>query len=185
MMDQLITLLKDNILISIIIGFIILFIIFRMIKSMHFYMSSAKYNRKAKRLRKKKYNGVLLIDKIRKRRKKNTNNYKKLKRKGKKLTKKYLDYKAEELPIIAKYADSKVLKSSRRQLMIVVYEEGKTKKKYKLKKGSKQFINIIDTYDCLDQMIEFLHKLPDTMVNDEDLEFYIEEQNITIGYTLK
>jgi hypothetical protein len=148
-------------------------------------MSSAKYNRKAKRLRKKKYNGVLLIDKIRKRRKKNTNNYKKLKRKGKKLTKKYLDYKAEELPIIAKYADSKVLKSSRRQLMIVVYEEGKTKKKYKLKKGSKQFINIIDTYDCLDQMIEFLHKLPDTMVNDEDLEFYIEEQNITIGYTLK
>ena len=75
--------------------------------------------------------------------------------------------------------------SSRRQLLIVVYQDNKTKKKYKLKKGAKQFINIIDTYDCLDQFIEFLHKLPDTMLNDEDLEFYIEEHNILIGYTLK
>lgn len=184
-MDQVLIIIKDNLLVSIIVGLIILFILFRIFKSLHFYMSSSKYARKAKRLRKKKYNGVLLVERIRKRRKKNTNNFKKLKRKGKKLTKKYLDYKAEEIPIIAKYADSKVLKSSRRQLLIVVYQDGKTKKKYKLKKGSKQFINIIDTYDCLDQFIEFLHKLPDTMINDEDLDFFIEKHGVTIGYTLK
>lgn len=184
-MDQMMLLIQENLLITAIIALILLFIIFRLIKNMHFYLSSARYARKAKRLRKKKYNGILLVEKIRKRRKKHTNNFKKLRRKGKKLTKKYLDYKAEELPIIAKYADSKVLKSSRRQLLIVVSQDGKVKKKYKLKKGSKQFINIIDTYNCLDEFIEFLHKLPDTMMNDEDLDFYIEEDGIRIGYTLK
>ncbi|MGS0973349.1 MAG: hypothetical protein ACVCEJ_09030 [Candidatus Izemoplasmataceae bacterium] len=184
-MDQVFVIIQDNLLISIIIGLIIVFIIYRIFKNLHFYMSSARYAKKAKRLRKKKYNGILLVEKIRKRRKKNTNNFKKLKRKGKKLTKKYLDYKAEELPIIAKYADSKMLKSSRRQLLIVVYEDRKTKKKYKLKHGSKQFINIIDTYDCLDEFIEFLHKLPDTMINDEDLDFFVEKHGVTIGYVLK
>jgi len=158
-MDQLLLIIKDHLLVSIIIGIVLLFIIYRIIRSLHFYMSSSKYARKAKRLRKKKYNGVLLVEKIRKRRKKNTNNFKKLNRKGKKLTKKYLDYKAEELPIIAKYADSKVLKSSHRQLLIVVYQDGKTKKKFKLKKGSKQLVKTIHQYYRYLRLFRSIHRV--------------------------
>lgn len=184
-MDQVILLIRENLLISAVIALFIIIIIVRTIKHMHFYMSSARYVRKAKKLRRKKFNGVLLVERIRKRRKKHTNSYKKLKRKGKKLTKKYLDYKAEELPIVAKHADSKVLKTSRRQLLIVIYQDGKVKKRYKLKKGSKQLINIIDTYDCLDEFIEFIHQLPDAILHDEDLEFILDDETTRIGYILK
>jgi hypothetical protein len=184
-MDLVFSWVQENLLIAVGLALIVLFILVRAVKNMHFYMSSARYARKAKKLRKKKFNGVYLVDKLKKRRKKHTNNFKKLKRKGKKLTKKYLDYKAEELPILAKYVNSKVLKSSSRQLLIVALEGSKTKKKFKLKKGSKQFINIIDTYDCLDQFLIFLHDLPDAMANDEDLDFYLEAEGITIGYQFK
>lgn len=184
-MEVVTTWMRENLLITIAIGLLIVFLIIRSIKHMHFYMSSARYARKARRLRKKKYNGVFLVDKLKKRRKKHTNNFKKLKRKGKKLTKKYLEYKAEELPILTKYIHSKVLKASRRELLIVAMHGTKTKKKYKLKKGAKQFINIIDTYDCLDQFLVFLHELPDAMASDMDLNFYLEADDVTISYMFK
>ena len=68
--DSLIQLVMDNLLYAGIALVVILFIIFRMWKTFRIHLGAKKYVRKARKLRKKKWNGIQLVDKVQKKRKK-------------------------------------------------------------------------------------------------------------------
>jgi len=183
--EKIMEIIMDNLVISIVVALITLFLIFRIFKTMRMYLGTKRYVKKSKKLRKKKYNGIMLVDKIRKKRKKNTNSYSKLKSRGKTLVKKYFSYKMIELPIIAKFSNSKLLKRSNEKLIIFVKNEKKIIKKITKKKGVKDLINLTNKYKCLDESIHFLHNLSEAILEQQEYEIYLSEQHLTMGYMLK
>lgn len=54
-----------------------------------------------------------------------------------------------------------------------------------MKKALKQFIEITNKYECLDEFILYLHHLPDAMIKRERYDIYINDFDITIGYDVK
>ena len=185
MLDTIIQFYTDNLLYAAIGTIIALFIIFRLFKTARIYLGTKSYVRKSKKLRKKKFNGILLTDKIKKKRKKNTNEFSKLRGRGKKLVKKYFNYKLEELPVITRYSYGKLLKRSKKKLMIIVKNDRKTLKKINMKKGLKNLIQVTNKYQCLDEVIHFLHNLPDAILEQQDYDIYVGEEEISIGYVIK
>lgn len=164
---------------------VVLYLIFRIFKTASIYLGTKRYVKKSKRLRKKKFNGIILTDKIKKKRKKNTNEYSRLKGRGKKFVKKYFIYKLEELPVITRYSYGKLLKRSKKRLLIIVKNESRTIKKIKMKKGLKNLIQVTNKHKCLDELISFLHNLPEAILEQQDYDIYVGEEDISIGYLIK
>ena len=185
MIDIIIDFYTDNLLYAVIGTIVVLLIISRLYKTALIYLGTKRYVRKSKKLRKKKYNGILLTDKIKKKRKKNTNSFQKLKGRGRKLSKKYFNYKLEELPVITKYSYGKLLKRSRNKLVIIVKNERKTLKKIHMKKGLKTMINVTNKYECLDEFIIFLHNLPEAILEQQDYDIYVGDNDVSISYIVK
>jgi len=183
--DDLIQLAMDNPLIAIIGALLIMFIIGRIYMTFKIHLSAKRYVKKSKKLRKKKYNGIQLVDKVEKKRKKGTNSYKKLRGRAKRKVKKYFNYKLEELPVVTRYSYGKLFKRSRDKLMIFARNEKKIVKKVKIKKGLKNLIDLTNKYECLDETIQFLHNLPEAILEQQDYDVYISEQDISIGYKIK
>ena len=183
--DSIFQLAMDNLIYTGIILNVVGFIISRMWKAYRIHLGTKKYVKKAQKLRMKKWNGIQLVDKIHKKRKRGTNSYIKLKGSGKKLVKKYFSYKRKELPVITKYSYSKLLKKSSDKLIIYIRNERKIIKKVNIKKGVKNIIDLTNKYHCLDEMIHFLHNLPDALMDQRDYNIYINERNISIGYMIK
>ena len=184
-LDELLQLAMDNLVYTIVGGLLILFILFRIYKTMTIYLGAKRYVKKSKKLRRKKYNGTLLIDKVEKKRKKGTNSYKKLRGRAKKKVKRYFNYKLEELPVITRYSYGKLFKRSKDKIMIFARNEKKIVKKVKIKKGLKNLIDMTNKYECLDETIQFLHNLPDAILEQQDYDIYVSEQDISIGYKIK
>lgn len=183
--EELIQLVMDNIYISIGVTLVILFIFFRLWKTIRIHLGSKRYVRKSKKLRKKKFNGIQLVDKVQKKRKKGTNSYNKLKGRGKKRVKKYFVYKLEELPIVTRFSYGKLFKRSSDKLIIFVRNEKKIVKKVGIRKGLKNLIDMTNKYQCLDEMIHFLHNLPEAILEQHDYDIYLSDQDISIGYMIK
>ncbi len=183
--DSLIQLAMENIYISIGVLLVMIFIIFRLWKTITIHLGAKKYVKKSRKLRKKKYNGIQLVDKIQKKRKKGTNTYNKLKSRGKKRVKKYFIYKIEELPVITRFSYGKLFKRSSDKLIIFARNEQKIVKKVGVRKGLKKIIDITNKYQCLDEMIHFLHNLPEAILEQQDYDVYLSEQDISIGYMIK
>jgi len=175
----------DNLIIVSIGSFVISMILYRLYKTALMYLGAKSYVKKSKKWRKKKYNGIQLVDKIRKKRKKNTNSYHKLNRRGKNLVRKYFNYKLEELPVIRKYSYGKLLKRNNKRLVILIRNEKKVLKKIYMAKGLKNLIDATNKYNCLDDMILFLHNLPDALLEQQDYDIYLNEQEVLIGYDIK
>ena len=185
MIDVIIDFYTDNLLYAIIGTIALLFLIFRLYKTALIYLGTKRYVKKSKKLRKKKFNGIFLTEKIKMKRKKNTNSFQKLRGRSKKLTKKYFNYKLEELPVITRYSYGKLLKRSNKKLIIIIKNDKRTLKKIKMKKGLKTMINITNKYECLDEFILFLHNLPDAILDQQYYDIYVGENGISIGYTVK
>lgn len=176
---------KDNLVYTIVGGLLILFVLVRLIKTIRLHLGAKRYVRKSKKLRKKKYNGIQLVEKIHKKRKKGSNSYKKLRGGAKKKVRRYFNYKIEELPVITRYSYGKLLKRSKDKLVIFARNERKTVKKFKIKKGLKNLIDLTNKFQCLDELIQFLHNLPEAILGQQNYDVYIVEQNISIGYKIK
>jgi len=184
--QELIDLAIENWLYTLIIGIIVLFILFRLLRTARMYLGAKGYVRKAKKLDRKKFNGINLVDKIQKKRKKETNSFKKLRGGAKKKVRKYLNHKFDELPVFIRYSYGKLFKRSNDKLMIVIKNERKTLKKIRLKKGIKHVIEATNKYDCLDEMILFLHNLPDAILEQQEYDVYVPGENeVLIAYQIK
>ena len=185
MIETILEFYSDNFIIALIVTVMTLLILIRLFKSARIYLGIKSYIRNTKKLRKKKFNGILLTEKITKKRKKNTNQYSKLKSKGKKLVKKYFTYKLEELPVITRYSYGKLLRRSKKKIVIIVKNEHKTIKKVSMKKGLKNLLQLTDNYKCLDELIYFLHNIPEAILKQQDYGVFIGEEEISIGYLIK
>lgn len=182
---MLLDLIRENLLVSIFVGVIILFIIFRMFKTMRMYLGAKSFVKKSLRLDKKKFNGITLVEKTSKKRKKNTNSFKKLKGRSKKWVRKFLAHKFDQLPIVTRYSRGKLLKRSRNKLLLIVKNEKKTIKRISTKKGEKMLIDLTNKYDCLDEVITFLHHLPNAILNEEEYDIYFGEEGFLLTYQIK
>jgi hypothetical protein len=184
-LTDLVELAKDNLIVTIVIGLLMLFIIFRLNKAIHIHLGAKKYVRKSKKLRGKKYNGVRLGVLIKSKRKNGTNSYKKLRGRAKRMVKKYFNYKLEELPIITKYSYGKLYKVSHDRLIIFAKNKKRIVKKVRIKKGLNDLIDFTNKYECLDEMVLFLHNLPEAILEKQNYDVYVSEQDISIGYKIK
>ena len=185
MVDTIIQFYSDYLLYAIAGTVITIFIIIRLYKTARIYLGIKSYVKKSKKLRKKKFNGILLTDKIKRKRKRNSNEYENLKGRGKKLTKKFFNYKLEELPVITRYSYGKLLKRSNKKLIIIIKTERKTLKKLQMKKGLKNMIQVTNKYNCLDELIHYLHNLPEAIIKQKDYDISIGDEDVSIGYVVK
>lgn len=176
----------DNILYTVVIGVIVIFILFRLFRTARMYLGAKSFVRKSRRLDRKKYSGLVLVDKIKRKRKKDSNSFKKLRGSAKKKVRKYLGYKFDELPVFTRYSYGKLLKRSNDKLRIIIKNERKTLKRISMKKGQKQLIDIINKYNCLDEVIIFLHNLPEAIIEQQEYDVIVgEDEEIIITYQVK
>ncbi len=184
-MSGLIEIVMNNLITSIIVVIVVLFLMFRLWKTARLYMGAKRFVRKSKKNRKKKFNGLLLNDKIRRKRKKNSNEFRKLKGSAKKKVRKYISYKVEELQIHVQYSYGKLLKRTKEKLIIKITRDSKVLKRIKFKKPQKMIIEATNKYSCLDEMIIFLHELPEVILEQQDFEIYSDDGDVTISYSIK
>ncbi len=184
-LNEFIQLAVDNYVYTAIVVIIITLVILRIRKTIRIHIGSKKYVKKSRKLRKRKFNGITLVDKIKRKRKKKTNNYLKLTYSGKRKVKKYLNYKSEELPIITKYSYGKLFKRSNNKLIIFAKRDKKIIKRVNLKKGPKNIIDFVNRYECLNEMIVYLHNLPVAILDQQDYELNVKGKEISLGYKIK
>lgn len=175
----------NNLLLASLASLVFYLISYRLYKTAMIYVNAQSYVKKSKKIRKKKYNGILLVEKIQKKRKKNTNTFHDLKRKAKNQVRKYFTYKLEELPVIRKYSYGKLLKRNNKRVVIIIRNEKKILKKMYMTKGVRHLIDATNKYNCLNELILFLHNLPDALLEKQDYDIYLNEQDVLIGYDVK
>ena len=135
-------------------------------------------------MRKKKMNGDKLLKKIEKKRKKNSNTYKQLKRKGKSILDSYINYKDKELLDTAKYVNAKGLKKPKAKFSLLIHEAGNITQTIDHKHFVKKVKQLMNTYECLDETIFFLHHLPAEMLDEKLFTINLTE-TMTITYDIK
>ena len=169
----------------IVIGFIIILLVLRIFNNYRVNAGAKSYIKRANRLRRKKFNGPDLIEFTSQKRRGGSNTYKKLKTNAKGRVEKYFQYKEEELPALVNFVYSKYKKKNKRHLTIFVTNGKRKMIKIKLGKTVKEFIQLANKFDCLDELIRFLHNLPDAILKHQKLEVYIPEHEVSIGYSIK
>lgn len=183
--QQLIQLAIDNILYTVLITVIGGFLIIRIFKTARMYLGAKQYVRKATKLDKKKFNGMMLIDKTQRKRKRGSNSYNKLRRGSKNKVIRYFEHKLEELPVLCRFKHGKLFKRSKREVIIIIRRNKKVLKKITSKKNLKTLIQVTNKYECLNEMIIFLHNLPEAILEEQEYDIYIGEDDIQITYKLK
>jgi phage terminase large subunit-like protein len=163
----------------------LILLVWRLFNTAGMYLGSKRFVKKTKRLRRRKFNGPDIIEFTSDKRKRDSNSYKKLRRRAKNRVLKYFEYKQEELPGITNYAHGKLLRRNRQKLLIYVSNGQKKITRFKMKKAAKQFIDITNKYQCLDDLVEYLHNLPKAILSHKEYEIQIPEHGVAIGYEIK
>ena len=157
----------------------------RLIRTAKAYLNMKQFVKQAIKLDRKKYNGLQLVDKVKAKRKRRTNSFAELRMRGKRPVRKYFIHKAEELPVFVRYTHGKLLKRSRNKLRILIKQDSKTLGKFYLKQGPKDFIEIANDFHCLNELITFLHHLPDAILEQRPYDMYVPSSDTTITYQIK
>lgn len=166
-------------------GLILLCVLNFTIKRLWFNFKSKRYLDKAKKLRDKKYNGIELVKTTQDKRKKQTNCYKRLKNTAKRKVDHYFDYKTKEIPNVFNFVENNSLKPSKKILYIVFKNDQKIISKQPIEIGYRQLIKNSDRFDCLDQIILFLHHLPEALLAQKEYDVYIEDEDMIITYEVQ
>lgn len=183
--QSLLDLIMENLIVSIVVIAVILFIFFRTIKTARMYLGAKSYVKKARKLDRRKFNGHDLVSKTARRRKRDTNSFNKLRGRAKKWVRRYFAHKIDELPIITKFSRGKLFKRSNNRLIILLRNSKKTIKKIPMKKAQKQLLDLTNKYNCLDEMITFLHNLPECILDDQEYDVFIGEDELLLTYIIK
>ncbi len=184
---SLIDLAINNLFATIIIVVVTILIIRRLYKNAKMYLAAKSYVKSSLKLDKKKFNGLLLLERVQKKRKRNTNSFGKLRGRAKKWVRAYFTHKVEEFPVFARYSQSKFTKRGKAKFFLLVQTGGKKVRKINMKSGTKSIIDLTNEFDCLNEMIEFLHYLPEKILNQEEYTEYagFGEQEIILSYLIK
>lgn len=164
---------------------VILFILKYFIKKKWLEIKTKRFVKQSKKRRNKHFNGMKLVEKTKTKRKKNTNTFKKLRRSSKKQVTKYLHYKSQEIPKMLNVAANDSLKPGKSILYIIFKNEKKVLSKVAIELSYKPLINNSNTYECLDEIILFLHHLPEALLEKKDYDVFIQDKNMLITYEIK
>ena len=180
----------DGVTVSDIIGYLLICLIVylilrRMTKIARQHLAMKNFVKKSIRLDRKKFDGNSLVDKIKRRRKRHTNSFQYLRGGAKRLVRRYFNHKSEELPVIARYANGGLFKRSNNKIVFYVKQGKKTLNKYTLKKGAKFFVDLTNQYNCVDELIVFLHQLPDAVLEKKIIDIYSTIGDVTLTYQIK
>jgi hypothetical protein len=160
-------------------------LIWRLFNTVRIYSGAKSYVKKTNKLRRKKYNGPDLLNFIEKKRKKGTNTYKNLRNRAKVRVEDFFQYKESELPGITNYSHGGMFKRSNKKITIFVSNGKKKISTIRMKKASKQFMDLANKYNCLNELIQYLHNLPEAILNQQEYDIYVNEFDVSIGYEIK
>lgn len=168
----------------IVIAFIFVLVIIRVFNNIRVNAGAKSYITRANKLRRKKFNGPDLIEFIAQKRRRGSNTFKKLKNNAKSRVEKYFLYKEEELPAIVNFSHAKKKKNKKK---LIIYVTNGYRKMIKIRMGKtlKEFINLTNKFECLDEFIKFLHDLPEAILSHKEYDIYIPEHEVSIGYEIK
>ena len=156
-----------------------------MVRSARRHLAMKNFVKKSLKLDRKKFNGEQLVHKIRRKRKRKTNSFQYLRGSARRAVRKYFNHKTDELPVVTKYANGGLFKRSNNKLVLYVKQGRRTLDKYTLKKSSKPLIDSTNSHNCVDEMILFLHQLPDAIIDNKPLELYSESNGVHLTYQIK
>lgn len=180
-----ITYILDNI-IPVVLGILVLFLVIRrLFKTAKMYLGMKAYVKQAIKLDRKKFNGLSLVDKIKRKRKRHTNSFQFLRGSAKREVRKYFAHKAEELPVFTRYTYGKLFKRTKSKLTIYIKQGKKTLDKIHMKQGAKPLIEMSNLHQCVDELITFLHNLPDAILEKKPYEIYVTASDTNITYQIK
>lgn len=168
-----------------VIVFFLVLVAIRIINNMRIDAGAKSYIKRANKLRRKKFNGQDVIEYTSYKRKGGSNTYKKLKNNAKSRVEKFFQYKEEELPALVNFSHGKRKKKNKKKLVIFVTNGQRKMIKIGLGKSIKEFIYLTNKFECLDELIKFLHNLPEAILNHQEYEIYIPEHEVTLGYEIK
>ena len=184
-LSEIITFTLDNI-VPIVLGLLILYLILRRLnKSAKMYLGMKKYVKQAIKLDRKKFNGLELVDRIKRKRKRHTNAFQFLRGSAKRDVRKYFAHKAEELPVFTRYTYGKLFKRSKHSLTLYIKQGKKTQEKWACKQGAKKFLEVTNQDHCVDELITFLHHLPDANLEKRPYDIYVAASDTNITYQIK
>lgn len=169
----------------IVIAFILLLVIIRIINNIRINSGAKSFITRANKLRRKKFNGPDLIEYTALKRRRGSNTYRRLKGNAKSKVEKYFLYKEEEIPAIVNFSHGKRNKKNKKKLTIYVTNGHRKVIKLRLGKTLKEFVNLTNKFECLDEFIQFLHHLPEAILNHQQYDIYVPEHEVSIGYEIK
>lgn len=173
---------KTNLIIMVIAHFVLLLLFRQLYRNTRVTLGTKRYVTKTNKLRRNKFSGISLNEYTERRRKRESNTYRGLRSKAKSKVKRYFEYKEEELPGITNYSYGKKLKRNKNKIMILVTQANKGTEKINVKKSYREFIELVNKFNCLDEFVLYLHNLPDALLNRQDYDIYLNEHEVTIGY---
>lgn len=183
--QQIIEAAMNNLPVTIAVILVFGFLLLRIFKTARMYLGAKSYVKSAIKLDRKKFNGLQLVDKTKRKRKKESNSFNKLRQRAKNQVRKYFEHKLEELPVFTAYAHGKLFKRSSNNLSILIKRDKKVLKKITNRKGMKNLLEAVNKYQCLDEMVIFLHNLPEAILESNEYDIYCDMQDITITYAIK
>lgn len=157
----------------------------RMIKTAKSHLNMKRFVKQAIKLDRKKFNGLQLVDKVKHRRKRRSNRFADLRSRGKRYVRRYFIHKSEELPVFVRYTRGKLLKKSHSKLRFYIKQDNKTLGKVTLKQGPRDLIELSNDFHCLNELITFLHHLPDAILEQRPYDIYVPSTDATISYQIK
>lgn len=172
--------------VPIVLGLLILYLLIkRLNKTAKIYLGMKKYVKQAIKLDRKKFNGLQLVDKIKRKRKRHSNSFQQLRGRAKRFTRRYFAHKIEEIPVFTRYTHGKLFKRSKSKVAVYIKQGKKTQEKIYMKHGVKRLIEATNHHHCLDEMITFLHYLPDAILEQRPYDIYVAATDVTITYQVK
>lgn len=169
----------------VVIAFIFILVIIKVINNIRINQGAKSYIKRANKLRRKKFNGPDLIEYTAMKRRRGSNTYRRLKGNAKSKVDKYFQYKEEELPALVTFSYGKKRRKTRKKLVIYLTNGHHKIIKIKMGKTVKELVNLSNKFECLDEIIRFLHNLPDAILNKKEYSLYIPEHEATLGYEIK
>lgn len=174
----------ENLFLSIFIHFFLILLCRRLINNFRSYFGTKGFAEKSNRLRRKKFNGIDLVKLIKRKDKKKRNTYKEMPRSVKIKVEDYFRYKENELPGVTNYSFGKMFKKSKHHVLVYVSDGNKRLMSIKMKGAHKKFIKLSNEHECLDDIIVYLHHLPEAILNRQNYIITLRGKHISIGYEI-
>jgi hypothetical protein len=157
----------------------------RLIHTAKAHLGMKKFVKESIKKDRKKFNGLKLVEQVKRKRKRHSNSFQQLRMRGKRLVRQYFTHKTQELPVFVRYARGKLLKRSRSSLRILVKQDKRTLGKYPIKQGVKHLIECANEHECLNELITFLHHVPDAILEQRPYAIDVPSSDTFITYQIK